>query len=365
MSEAKGKQAEKEEEKDETQCVQCKEKKNTRLRLCLQCKKVKYCSKECQIEHWTIHKSQCISNEATEFLQCLKHNRRGLLSFLGKQNYGNRDVLMDMFRQIATSTNDPLALRRWSLNPKKIDPIFQWPTNELCHCIRSIMIFEDSHEILELAAGCGLLSARFNEYNRAFSDRKRAIPSNPHNDTEYTWTRGLMTRILNQSFSEIKERSTPVMISFQDPHTVTEFNTMMEQNQPTFLLGIGQPLLNKDRDMKLIEFWKKQFNYSVTVLTPKQICHLDRPMKEKPDEDYDCRSVVHYWRREKPPLSNEELVRLCGSDNLGSSKAAGNDVTSRQLREQDYFFNMKHDPELKLSCAKVQCTGCPYKFPDA
>lgn len=364
MEQEKGKEEKTHNEKES--CEQCKIS-SCKLKQCLQCKKVKYCSTDCQIKHWSIHKLQCISAESKEFLQLLAHNRRSLLSFLEKGNYGNYDVLMEMFRQISVSTNDPLAIRRWSLNPEKIDPIFEWPTNELCHCIRAIMMFEDSTEILEVGAGCGLLSARFNEYNKEFDVDKRmkSIPSNPHNDQGYTFTPGLTTRILNQAFRDIKERLTPILVAFQDLTTTTEFNDMIELNHPKFLLCIGQPLSNTNRQAMFIQYLQKKFDYSLTVFAPKQICNLDRPVKSKNETNYDCRAVVHYWRRNKPPLSSDQITEICGSKNLGTSKSAADDTVNFSLRKEDYYLNVQYDKELKLTCTDRRCLGCAYKFPVA
>ncbi|KAB2571060.1 putative egl nine 1 protein [Lasiodiplodia theobromae] len=44
---------------DEEICAKCSKKEGVKLKTCAKCLRIKYCSSECQREHWTEHKKEC------------------------------------------------------------------------------------------------------------------------------------------------------------------------------------------------------------------------------------------------------------------------------------------------------------------
>jgi hypothetical protein len=92
----------------------------------------------------------------------LSSRREDLVDFLGREGHGRRDTLMGLFQQIERTTDDLLAITRWSMHPHKCDPIYEWPTDELCATIHAILRHEKCSRIVEIAAGTGILAARLN-----------------------------------------------------------------------------------------------------------------------------------------------------------------------------------------------------------
>ncbi|KAF8991943.1 hypothetical protein BDQ17DRAFT_1188267, partial [Cyathus striatus] len=46
-------------EPDEYHCTQCQSEGNPTLKICTGCRKVRYCSEECQKTDWKRHKKEC------------------------------------------------------------------------------------------------------------------------------------------------------------------------------------------------------------------------------------------------------------------------------------------------------------------
>ena len=47
------------------QCACC-EKFEDKMKRCARCRNVRYCSKDCQVKHWTMHKSLCVAKDARD-----------------------------------------------------------------------------------------------------------------------------------------------------------------------------------------------------------------------------------------------------------------------------------------------------------
>ena len=379
-------------------------KKTAAPKRCGQCRKTRYCSVACQERDWARHKLVCRSAAASQFLHLLEHKRSGLLDFLGRGNHGNRDVLMSLFSQIEVTTTDPIAIRRWSIHPSKVDSIFEWPTDELCHCISAIMTFEQCDRIVELGAGTGLLAHRFNRWSNHHSSSphqssspqqqqshngaKVIVATTPISDPAFKFTvfgsgggndskdgkengkensvgsratmSGLFGEVFDGSCQSFSEKSTPVLIAWLDEVGHMHLPAMIKRNAPRFILGLSMPCATADREQKKSDYIAGNRDYSVTYITPKTFCYKDRgPTHGTVAGGKDCRSMLTYFRLKQPPLTAEQVVALCGASNLGSC-ASMDDTTHQRLRDQDYQLNVKHDPLCKLACSNPNCHGCSY-----
>jgi hypothetical protein len=281
---------------------------------------------------------------------------------------------MKMFENIAKKTNEPLSVLKWSMHPTKVDSVYEWPTTELCKVICSILKFEQCNRMIELGAGTGLLSARLNHF---LKDDAKVVATSPTYDLCFSptmkirshhYTTNVFGPVIDMKCADFKEIGTPVLLAWMDDHGLDEFQQTVSRNKPDFFLCIGrtfpssfyQEKRKAEMDAKQQEQGNDFLNYSMTVICPKMLCLHDRP--SGPAGSNDSRSHLLWYRRNKPSLSDAEVIELCDKKNLGQCASLYDDAMRNAIFKSDYEFNMKHDPARRFSCSNPACPGCEYSM---
>ena len=57
------------------QCACC-EKFEDKMKRCARCRNVRYCSKDCQVKHWTMHKPLCVAKDARDVREIEREKER-------------------------------------------------------------------------------------------------------------------------------------------------------------------------------------------------------------------------------------------------------------------------------------------------
>lgn len=79
----------------------CKKCEKAATNYCLSCKKVYYCSKECQVADWKAHKAQCRPFEVRNFFEKISRVNKEKFSFLKK--WINLDQKRGESREVSAS----------------------------------------------------------------------------------------------------------------------------------------------------------------------------------------------------------------------------------------------------------------------
>jgi hypothetical protein len=361
-------------------------------RRCGQCRKKYYCGVDCQVSDWAVHRQTCRSDLADEFLHLLKDNRGGLLDFLNRGKNGQRDTLRRLFHQIETTTDDPIAILRWSLHPSKIDSIYEWPTDELCHCITAILKFEKHTRIIEHGAGTGLLTARLNHFSQRVIKENTNDPkkrdgfketdgfkentivceaSNPVEGSKgrsrwlyyNKYTANLFGTVKDEAMCDNKEMGTPVLISWIDSAALPDLDQLMLRNKPKLMIAISYPWQSKQRTEMIksgVPITGTNDRYSVTYISAKQLSYHDRSHVSVAPV-HDSRTILTIYRLNLPSFTAQQVDQICMVQNLGSC-ASLDDKTMAQLEMEDFLSNLKHDPKGELACNNHACKSCSHTF---
>lgn len=339
-------------EQQKRSCVKCTK---PAIKRCVRCRTVWYCGVECQTQDWlSCHKPIC---RAIEFQHLLSDKRSGLLEFLNRSDNGDHANLIDMFGRIETTTKDPLPVMRWSKHPTKKDSIYEWPTNELCSAICSILSYEKFNDtIVELGAGMGLLSARVNHLLKQKNQKAHMMATDSKYDypliklKEHHYTSNLfgIGAVKEMSCGTFDEKvGTPVLMAWMSPQGLQEMDALIVSKKPAFFLAIG--------DFFPTRFYKEAAvngvgEYSVTIVTPKMLCHKDRVGKPS-------HSHLLWYRLNKPSVSRDEMKTVFPASLIAECPMLYDDKIREQMLKDDYEFLIKHDPTSRFACANPHCGG--------
>lgn len=106
------------------------------------------------------------------------------------------------------------------------------PTRELCENISMVLSTLKIPKVIEVAAGSGLLSARL----------QRMIPTVKFETTSLECRCPFnfsFTDVQPKAFQQIKEKGTPILISWLHEDVLTEFLAMIRKNLPSVIIFIG------------------------------------------------------------------------------------------------------------------------------
>jgi hypothetical protein len=195
------------------------------------------------------------------------------------------------------------------------------------------------------------------------SHEKRAVvPTNPEYDIvdpqfnlklkDHHYTKNLFGPVADIMCKDFKEAKTPVLVTWMVPDGLQQLDKLIGENEPEFFLATGAvsppEVYEKNKTLNL---------YSLTIITPKMLCHHDR---DGPSGKNDSRSLLLWYRRNKPALSDAEVTKLCGKENLGQCAGLHDEAVRQDLLRSDYEFKVKNDPSLRFTCGNPACPGCPY-----
>jgi hypothetical protein len=110
--------------------------------------------------------------------------------------------------------------------------LFEVPTDELCANIVMTLSALKITRVIEVAAGSGLLSARL---KRKIPSVEFVVTSKPCScDCVFTFT-----HVCPKTFQQIKEKKTPVIISWLHINEMSQFLAMIKKNKPSVVFFVG------------------------------------------------------------------------------------------------------------------------------
>ena len=170
--------------------------------------------------------------------------------------------------------------------------------------------------MLEVGAGCGLISAVVNKSNIG-------ITFEASDPVSYSFCdlMGSFCIIKRKSFKDIKS-SEPIFISWLHQSCQEEFLSMIKRNKPKFIIHIGEgPIIDTrvpDGNCYDKTFLKKMENlgYKYVILPVKLLCHVDYykddQLRKSYGRDYgrSCLTLLY------PIDDNTDFIKICGEENL-------------------------------------------------
>ena len=156
-----------------------------------------------------------------------------LLSIDDNNKYENLITQLKIFELQHCSLNSGIY-NLFNPNNKNYS-FYQLPTHEMISCIIDICKYFDIKNIIEVAAGCGLISYVINKkYGHLIS----VNTSDGHNGG-FEALQGKYGNIENKSFKEINSND-PVLISWLHENSQQEFIEMISRNKPKFIIHLGE-----------------------------------------------------------------------------------------------------------------------------
>lgn len=124
----------------------CRNGDKTKLRQCASCKRVLYCSKSCQVEHWTVHKNYC-AQPSCETVRAKAHKQKTLLKvalLIGKK------YLIDCY------IHDQMTRALWDSGAQVTIIDEKWSRENLPDAkLRDICAILDADKTLDITAANG------------------------------------------------------------------------------------------------------------------------------------------------------------------------------------------------------------------
>jgi hypothetical protein len=246
-----------------------------------------------------------------EIVKIFEVNREKIPEFL--KTHGSYEKLKQLFIDLENKNYfpDETVFNITNFDKERKYTFYELITDETCNCFLNLFHFLKIDKVLEVGAGCGLLTKRLTD----FSEHKIIIEASDSHRQEFNpCTLASYTDIKTESFEMIKSKDS-ILISWLHENYQNEFLNMIERNKPNYVFHLGEAdgaCYTPDLPKRM-----ETMGYKMLIIPALCIAHMDyftydhlRP-KDKPS----TRSAITFFYLDH--LKQDEILNACGKENLG------------------------------------------------